>query len=273
MKVCISLDMEGISGITQLSQIERTSPEFQHGRELLTMDVNAVVEGASEGGATYIEVHDTHGSKNRNVLIEKLHAKANLIQGFPITLFEGISRKFDALFLVGTHQGIGMPGFLSHTFTEEDFTDIRVNGETVTEIELTAGPFGEKGIPVALVTGDDLTCQYAQKVFGTVETVPVKKVIHRLALNCLPLEEAHGLLREGAKRALERLEEFRPYAPKPPFVLEIDCANTFTARFFAKISCLEYDGARTVRYNTESYMDVYNMATVLLYLLIGLKHT
>jgi len=272
LKVCISLDMEGISGITQLSQVEKTSPEFQHGRELLTMDVNAVVEGAVEGGATYIEVHDTHGSKNRNVLIDKLHSKANLVQGFPITLFEGIGERFDALFLVGMHQGIGMPGFLSHTFTEEDFTDMRVNGETVTEMELTAGPFGELGIPVALVTGDDLTCRHAQKVFGVVETVPVKKVIHRLAVNCIPLEEAHGLLREGAKRAIEHLGECKPYAPKSPFTLEIDCANTFTAKFFAKLPCLWHDGARTVRYNTDSYMDVYNVITALLYVLIGIQH-
>jgi len=236
------------------------------------MDVNAVIKGAVEVGATYIEVHDTHGSKNRNVLVDKLHAKANLVQGFPITLFEGIGEKFDALFLVGMHQGIGMPGFLSHTFTEEDFTDIRVNGETVTEMELTAGPFGELGIPVALVTGDDLTCRHAEKVFGVVETVPVKKVIHRLAVNCMPLEQAHRLLEEGAKRAIERLGECKPYAPKPPFILEIDCANTFTARFFAKLPCLRYDGAKTVWYNTDSYMDIYNMITTLLYLLIGIQH-
>jgi len=161
MKICISLNMEGISGITQLSQVKETSLHYQQGRKLLTMDVNAVMEGAVKGGATYIEVHDTHGSGNLNVLIEDLHPKANLIQGFPVTLFEGISERFDALFLVGMHQGIGMPGFLSHTFIEKDWTDIRVNGETVTEMELTAGPFGELGIPVALVTGDDLACQTA----------------------------------------------------------------------------------------------------------------
>jgi len=236
------------------------------------MDLNAVVEGAVEGGATYVEVHDSHGSKNRNVVIERLHPEANLVQGFPITLFEGIGDEFDALFLVGMHQGIGMPGFLSHTFTAVDFTDIRVNGETVTEMELTAGPFGELGIPVALVTGDDLTCRHAEKVFGVVETVAVKKVIHRLAVNCIPIEKAHRLLREGAKRAIERLGECKPYAPKPPFTLEIDCANTFTAKFFAKLPCIRYDGARTVRYNTDSYMDVYNVMTALRYLLIGIEH-
>ena len=273
MKVCISLDMEGISGVTQPSQVDKASPDYQHGQELLTMDLNAVVEGAVEGGATYIEVHDTHGSRNRNVLIEKLHPKANLVQGFPITLFEGIGQKFDALFLVGMHQGIGMPGFLSHTFNAKDWTDIRVNGETVTEIELTAGPFGELGIPIALVTGDDLTCQYAEKVFDEVETVPVKKVIHRFAVNSLPLKEAHRLLEEGAKRALGRLEDFEPYAPEPPFTLEIDCASTFTARYYAKLPYLELEGDRTVRYKTKSYMDVYNMSTALLYLLIAIRHS
>lgn len=159
-----------------------------------------------------------------------------------------------------------MSGFLSHVYTAKDWTDIRVNGETVTEMELTAGPFGELGIPVALVTGDDLTCQYAKKIFNDVETVPVKKVINRFTVNCLPLKESHRLLREGARRALSRLEEFEPYAPEPPFTLEIDCASTFTARFLSKLSCLEYDGRRTVKYKTDSYMDLYNMSNVLLLL-------
>ena len=275
MKVCISLDMEGISGITQVSQInpnQTSTPDYLHGQELITMDVNAVIEGAVEGGATYIEVHDTHGSRNRNVIIEKLHPKANLVQGSLVTLFEGISKKFDALFLVGMHLGIGMPGFLSHVYTAKDWTDIRVNGKTVTEMELTAGPFGELGIPIALVTGDDLTCQYAKKVFGEVETVPVKKVINRFTVNCLPLKESHKLLKEGARRALIRLEEFKPYAPKPPFTLEIECASTFTAKFLSRLSCLEYDGHRTVRYKTNSYMDLYNMSVVLFYLTSDVVH-
>lgn len=77
--------MEGISGITQVSQVDPTrasTPDYLHGQELITMDVNAVVEGAVEGGATYIEVHDSHGSRNRNVLIEKLHPKVNF-SGLP----------------------------------------------------------------------------------------------------------------------------------------------------------------------------------------------
>ena len=139
-------------------------------------------------------------------------------------------------------------------------------------MELTAGPFGELGIPVALVTGDDLTCQRAKKVFGDVETVSVKKTINRFTVNCLSLRKAHRLLEEGAKRSLSRLEEFKPYGPNPPFTLEIDCASTFTAMFFAKLSCLEYDGARTIRYTTSSYMDLYNMSNVLMYLTSSIAH-
>lgn len=264
--------MEGISGITQVSQVDRASPDFLHGQELLTMDVNAVVEGALEGGATYVEVHDTHGARNRNVIYEKLHPEANLVQGFPIFLFEEINKKFDALFLVGMHMGIGMPGFLSHTFVSKDWTAVRVNGKAVTEMELTAGPFGELGTPVALVTGDDLTCRYAQKVFGPVETVAVKDVIHRFAVNCLPMGEAHRLLREGARRALERLTEFKPYAPRPPLTLEIECASTFTAKYYSRLSCLKYDGDKTVSYRAKSFMDLYNMSTILLAVLLYIAH-
>ena len=79
-------------------------------------------------------------------------------------------------------------------------------------------------------------------------------------------------LKEGAQQALRHLEATEPYRPQPPYIFEIECASTFTARFLAKLSNIEYDGIRTIRYITESYMDLYNMSTVLLYLTNSIVH-
>ena len=80
MKILISADMEGISGITQWDMVTPGHPEYSRGRVLMTGDVNAAIAGAFEAGATKLVVSDGHWD-GRNILIEALDARANLMPG------------------------------------------------------------------------------------------------------------------------------------------------------------------------------------------------
>ena len=51
MKVFISADMEGISGVTHAEHVRRDGKEHERARRLMTGEVNAAVEGAFEAGA------------------------------------------------------------------------------------------------------------------------------------------------------------------------------------------------------------------------------
>ena len=46
MKVLISVDMEGITGVVSLSHTDHTTAEYQRFRRLMTADANAAIEGA-----------------------------------------------------------------------------------------------------------------------------------------------------------------------------------------------------------------------------------
>src|SRR5260370_35366096 len=61
MKIYIITDMEGVSGICNEQQVQRDSPAYAEGRELLIGDINAAVAGAFDGGATEGGGNEGHG--------------------------------------------------------------------------------------------------------------------------------------------------------------------------------------------------------------------
>ncbi len=82
MKIYISADMEGISGVAANMQLKKES-EYQRFRRLMTAHVNAAIKGAFAGGATEVVVCDGHGNMS-NILIEELDPRAQLISGAAI---------------------------------------------------------------------------------------------------------------------------------------------------------------------------------------------
>ena len=72
MRVLISVDMEGASGIATTRETgyprrpagdPQATPDYLVARRWLTGDVNAAVEGALEAGATSFVIHDSHGGE------------------------------------------------------------------------------------------------------------------------------------------------------------------------------------------------------------------
>jgi len=259
MKVLIAVDIEGISGVANTREYEH----FSFGRDWITADANAAVQGALEGGASEITVSDTHGAHNDNILFDKLHPRARLVRGgknTPLYFMEGLTEDTGLVLLVGWHDKIGGSGVLTHTFVHKEVRDMRINSIQVGEVEIAAGLAGDFGVPVGLVTGDDITCEQALRFFGDVETACVKRAIDRYAADCLPLAEARDLVRQKARRAVERATEFKPYRFQPPYTLEWDCCDHNIATILARVPGAELLPNNTVRYIHEtSFREMFNM--------------
>ena len=145
MKVYISFDIEGVSGIVDSGDIERGTPAFERARHLATADVNAAVEGALAGGATEVVVYDGHGHVRRNLVYEEIHPAAKLIISrltTPWFNMAGLDATYGALFFVGWHARPSSPGILSHCYNSRVFTEWRVNGQPVGEAEFSAALAG-----------------------------------------------------------------------------------------------------------------------------------
>ena len=227
LKVFISVDMEGITGVVNWEEVNRDGKDYDYFREIMTKEANAAIEGALAAGATEILVRDSHGSA-RNILPEMLNRNAKLLRdwsgGFK-SMMEGVDETFNAVLFIGYHAKAGTPNaLLEHTMSSRNITDVSINNVSLPEAGINALMAGYYNVPVVFVAGELALCKQAKELFGEVETVAVKEGIGNAALNLHP-EVAREKIREGVKNALNNLSKYKPYKLKPPYKLVLKLKN------------------------------------------------
>ncbi|MGP1614621.1 MAG: M55 family metallopeptidase, partial [Pollutimonas bauzanensis] len=78
MKVLVSVDIEGVAGVTHAEQTRSGNGEYERARAWMTAEANAAVRGAFDGGATAVLVNDSHGGF-RNLLLDQLDERAETV--------------------------------------------------------------------------------------------------------------------------------------------------------------------------------------------------
>jgi D-amino peptidase len=235
MKLLISADMEGISGIVDWEQVTPGHPEYlTRGRRLMTGDVNAAIQGAFESGVDEVIVSDGHWNA-RNLLLEELDSRARLNSGSPspFAMLQGIDDQPapDALILVGYH---GMAGtkksVLDHTWSDERIRAVFLGDRGVGEIGLNAALAAHYGVPVIALTGDQHACEEGQNTLGPeLEIAVVKNATGHQAAQCLPLSEARQKICEAVARAVLKFRQgqaARPFQVAAPVRLAVEFVFT-----------------------------------------------
>lgn len=200
MQVYISIDMEGIAGVATRDQVVRGGYGYRRAQELMTAEANAAIEGAFDGGADSVLVNDSHGTMD-NLLPDELDPRARLVLGAPKLdcMAEGITADHDVAFFVGYHAAAGSGGVLAHTFSSH-LIEVRVNGAAVSEAEVTAIQAAAVGVPVGLLTGDDIICRAARDSLPRVNVVEVKQSRGVYAATSLSPIAARNRIREAAAK-------------------------------------------------------------------------
>jgi len=266
VKVYISADMEGVSGVVAWESTERGKDDYERMRRLMTQEVNAAIEGALEAGATYVVVNDSHGGM-RNLVLEDLKPEARVISGDrkPLSMMEGISPDFDAVFFVGYHSQACSLGVLNHTYTTR-VVQYSVNGKAVGETGMNALIAGFFGVPVALVTGDAAVVAEAKALLGDVETVAVKEARSQYSALCLHPVKARELIKEAAAKALRNLPAYRPLRPESPSTVRL----SFSASGHADAASIMPGAVRvdpvTVEFTAQDYITAYRGARTMMHL-------
>ena len=285
MRIFISVDMEGISGVESVEEVFQGLPGYHTFRQIMAGDVNAAVQGAIEGGASDIVVSDSHGYMC-NIRPKDVHPKASLKSGMKRDLcqFKGFNPGFDGALFIGYHSKAGTPdGILSHTWIPA-FQDVRINGLSVGEYGLNGFLVSSFGVPILMLSGDDKTIEQARPLLGDIEYVEVKKSLGYFKGQHLPLSESHARIREGARRALQHFAKRKPPSLDIalPVTVELDLcheANDLVtdmeqenrrfvdddspralsdADLITHYAPVERRGAETVAYVCNRYVDAYN---------------
>jgi len=206
VRVLLYYDMEGLSGQDDPRSIfYRESEPYARARELLTGDVNAVVEGLFAGGADEVHVVDAHGSGNPepDVLLDRMDSRALLVvRDQPFAPYVDLAEPgvYDAVAVVGMHSRTGAGGFASHTYTLG--MEIILNGSPVTETEIIGYSWGRVDVPVVFAAGDD-RLQDNLSTMPWIVFVRVKDATSASTAELRPVDEVHQEMRTGAERALQ----------------------------------------------------------------------
>jgi D-amino peptidase len=232
-KIYVITDMEGVSGIfdTDLQCLPYQSPRFEESRKLLTGEVNAAVDGLLEGGATEVVVWDGHDS-SRTLSVLDIHPKARLLTGVPVSPTMELDGTYSAIVFIGQHAMAGAEnGILSHSYSSQGIQNIWVNGKAVGEIGARVMQAGSFGVPAIMLSGDRAACQEIHDLVAEAECAEVKVGVSRTAGYMLPHPAACALIREKARRAVERLAEFKPYKVAGPVEVKVEFTPRGTPDF------------------------------------------
>lgn len=211
MKVFISADMEGATGVVAWVQTEPKYPAYEAARALMVGDVNAAIAGAFEGGATEVIVNDSHDVM-LNLPLAQIDPRARLLSGPEkhLSMVEGVQGCDLALF-TGYHARMGTPkAVLDHTYVSRCHR-VWLNDLEVGETGINAAVAGHFGVPVGLVTGDEAVCAEARELLGEVQTAAVKEARGRQSALCAPQSATREIIREAARRAVAGAGRFRPF--------------------------------------------------------------
>lgn len=262
MKVYISVDMEGVAGVSHARPTNRGDDLYAQSVELMTGEANAAIEGAFEAGATDVTVNDSHGQMF-NLTPEKLDPRARLVQGKkPYSMVEAAAdSQFDCALFVGYHARAGHPrGTISHTYTGR-ITLVTVNERAVTEAAVNGLYLGALGVPVAMVSGDDALADELVGWFPWAELVVVKRGVSWQAADSLHPSGARDLIREGAHRAVGSVgtegSPIKPLVMTPPLRLRLDFAHPGQADMAATIPGFVRIDDRGIAYEAGDALTLY----------------
>ena len=224
MKILISADMEGATGVTWPSDVLPGHDQWERCRHLFTSDVNAAIAGFFDGGADEVLVNEAHWTM-RNLLLERLDDRAQLLTGRhkALSMVEGVQHgDVDGMAFVGYHTGAGTEGVLAHTYLANSITGVWVNGVRASEGLLNAHVAAEFGVPVVLVTGDDRTCEDARGYAPRAHGVAVKDYVSRYAAVCRTPARTAADIRAAAKDAVVLAVRHAPVREAGPFTVELE---------------------------------------------------
>jgi D-amino peptidase len=260
MKIYISADIEGITGVTSWSETNKDHGDFRDFALQMTREVGAACEGALEAGATEIYVRDAHDHA-RNIDMNELPEIVMMQRGWsgdPMCMVSGLDSSFDAAIFIGYHARAGSGGSpLSHTLdTSLDY--IKINGVYASEFLINGYAAALHGVPVVFVSGDQDVTKEIKECNAHITTLAVKEGIGGSTISMHPQKA----LKEIKKRVAQTLQSEIALCKLPlpdTFELEIAYRRHETAYKKSFYPGAQLISSKVVRYSTQDYYEVLRM--------------
>ena len=222
LKHLIMTDLEGPAGVERFSQTYDGEPFKLPAMRLLTLEVNACIEGILDADpAAEIAVFDGHGAGG--ILRDLLDGRARYVR-------ERADRdevwrrlgEFSTYLYVGQHAFACMPNApLCHTGSSKHVVYKRFNGVFIGEFGEGALLAGHHDVPLIFLSGDDKAVFEAQGLIPGIYTVTTKWGVGWQKARHLEPEEARRRIRAGAREAVLGRSRIAPLKVEPPYTYEV----------------------------------------------------
>jgi D-amino peptidase len=265
MKVFISVDIEGCTGLVSFSQCEMPSSQhydYPFARRMMTHDVNAAVRGARAAGAKQIVVKDGH-AYCKNLLIDELEPGVELISGIgggTDGMMNGIDASFDAAMLVGYHAMAGTTGGVMEHALAAGLHRFWINGALAGEMAASAAVAGAYGVPLVMISSDEAGVKEAIATITWVATYSTK-VGHAKYMTQLkhPRETGPGI-EAAAKDGCERARLIACYQPKAPVTMKIEFHKVEEADMASTLEGIKRLDGYTLEWNRKTFLEAHSFA-------------
>ena len=266
MKVYVVCDLEGVAGVVDFrKQCTEEGAYYQQAIRLATLELNALVEGALEGGASGVYAWPGHSDFPGGIDVELLHPECRLVMHAGDGGPAGVDESFNAMMLHGFHGMAGAEnGVLSHSFTPL-LRNVWLNELKIGEIAMNMAVFGGHGVPTVLATGDEAAVDEARALAPGIEGAVVKwglgekyrlgALSVRRAVSLSP-SKARRLVMEKAKKAMGLIGVVQPFRLEPPYVMRVEYTESMYADEAAKNPGVERVDEATVTQTRERLTDL-----------------
>lgn len=257
-KILISVDMEGLAGAVTEQQLGPSGFEYQRFREIMTNEALAAIEGARASGAGEIVVADAHGN-GQNLLIEKFPEDIQIIRSWPrrFHMVGGIDDAYDGVMLIAYHSSTSnKKGVRAHTFSSARLTDVKINGQSVSEGMWAAIVTGHFGVPIIMISGDDIATKEVADFVGNVETAVVKEALSFHSAKTLTPNAANKIIKAASQKAVENIRNYKPYEIDTPVTLDVSFKHYRPTEALDYLPIFERIDSHTIRYVGKDMTDV-----------------
>jgi D-amino peptidase len=259
IKILLYYDMEGTSGQNDMKSLSFGNAEYTPVRQLLTDDVNAVIDGLFAGGADVVDVLDAHGSGNPepDIHIEQLDSRAKMIsKDKSFRPYCDLTEKdvYDAVAVVAMHSKTGGSGFAAHTYTIG--MDWIFNDRSINETEIIAYSWGRADVPVIFASGDDKLKEQLEYM-PWIKYVTVKNAKGASDAELKPLSVVHKDMQNQAKDAVMNITNAKVVKFTKPIKAQLRAVHPASLELLNGVPGINFKN-NTVTFEAKNYQEAYD---------------
>lgn len=270
-RIFISLDFEGLAGITSWSDVDKKSSDYK--QQVMLEQLRALLRGLNDSEIFLVDSH----AMGDNVPWEITNEFPNmtLVSGGvrKYYMMYGIDESFDYIVFFGYHAGVGtIEANMDHTYSSSSIHNIWINGIEMNEALINAAFGGLFNVPVGCVIGDDKVVAQTKKHIPNAVYVSTKTSVGRHSAIMKSMKELLNEIENAGKTLIQREKNsFNIFTFSNPVEMVVEFSDTLRADLVSSMPLVERLDGRRVKIVHEDYKVIFEALLAMTYICVAAR--